>query len=72
MLSNKLLKKEKDIAIKTNDFTFDPVPKFKIGDTVKYGIQSYLVKDILVKNHEIYYTLSSKSGDIFAMEHSLS
>ena len=48
------------------------VPKFKIGNIVKYGIQGYFVKDILVKNNEVYYTLSTKSGDIIAMEDSLS
>ena len=46
--------------------------KFKVGQTPMYGIQRYLVKAIALKDNMVYYTLSTKSGDIVVPETELS
>ena len=62
------ISKENDVAIGSDDFNFE-IPKFKVGQTPLWGMQRYLIKEVISNGNGYSYRIQ---GNIVVKETELS
>ena len=53
---------ETDVAIGTEDFSLYPTAKYKVGNTVEYGLQAYRILHVEVSLTDITYHLATRTS----------